>query len=346
MKAIKFLLSSIAALLAAVTTCNAQLQLPFNVRSERVLSLYQLSPLQQDEYEAVLEEITTKWETIKAKRCSVADRQAAESELQTSFCKEVQLIFSPEQFNRWELNHGGNLVNRIYKEDLGMSDEQFTTYRNISNVYANRKKEIERQNFIKTENATRRKEAFKQYSASLHQAFPTELAEYLIYENTVLNAAKTLSKRYTLISETKAIKCAILKLKYDEDRKQIERQSTDRNWLRKKRKELADAYDHSLREILTDEEYVLCADARDKLTDSKLMRTYGMSAKQLNRYKELSKALAVKELVIKQSKKDKSIKAEQLLAAEADFEAELQKLFSPEQFERWMKDKQVVETRK
>ena len=71
-----------------------------------------------------------------------------------------------------------------------------------------------------------------------------------------------------------------------------------------------------------------------------------MSAKQLNRYKELSKALAVKELVIKQSKKDKSIKAEQLLAAEADFEAELQKLFSPEQFERWMKDKQVVETRK
>lgn len=341
MKPLKLTISSIVILFVVVTYCNAQLAPPFNVRNEHITSLYLLSPKQVDSYNKVLTSILKQWNTIKNAKYPIKTRSATEEKLQREFCANVEAIFSKKQFNLWKKNHEGNLTTRFYKEDLGMTDEQFVKYRNISGVYANRKKEITRMNLIESENAECRQEAFEQYSSSLHGLFSKELADYMLYENVILNAAKTFSKTYTIISENKAIKCAILKVVYDKDRKELEKQNLDRNQLRKMRSELADKYEHSVRQILTNEEYVACTKGRDKLTDSKLKQTYNMSDEQLAKYKELKKTLAMKELVIKQRKEDRNKKDEKLRNAEKGFEIELQKLFSPQQYERWQRDKQM-----
>lgn len=345
MKQLKLTISSIVILFVVVTSCNAQLAPPFNVRNEHITSLYLLSPKQVDSYNKVLTGIFKQWDTIKNAKYPIKSRRATEEKLQGEFCANVEAVFPEKQFNLWKKNHGGNLATRFYKEDLGMTDEQFVKYRNISAAYANRKKEIKRMNLIESEDAECRQEAFDQYSSSLHTAFSKKLADYLLYENVILNTAKTFSKTYTIISESKAIKCAILKVEYDKDRKELEKQNLDRNQLRKMRDVLTDKYEHSVRQILTNEEYVACTKGRDKLTDSKLKQTYNMSGEQLAKYKELKKNLAMKELVIKQRKEDRNKKEEKLRNVEKEFEIELQKLFSPQQYERWQRDEKMKQNK-
>lgn len=346
MKQLKLTINSIIILFVAVTYCNAQLALPFNVRNEHITSLYLLSPKQLDGYNKVLNDILNQWDIIKGAKYSIKDRHAAEEKLQGEFCTNVKALFTKKQFDLWKKNHGGNLKTRLYKEDLGMTDKQFIKYRSLSSAYANRKKEITQMNLIESEIAEFRKEAFEQYSSSLYGIFSKELADYLLYENVILNAAKTFSKAYTIISENKAIKCAIIKVAYDKDRKELEKQTLDKNQLRKMRKELADKYEYSLRQILTNEEYVACTKARDRLTDSKLRQTYNLSDDQLTKYKELKKILAMKELVIKQRKEDRNRKEDKLRNAEKEFEMELQKLFNLQQYERWQRDKQAKQNKK
>lgn len=344
MKQLKLICTAI--LLFVTLFCKAQLTPPFNVRSKQITQYYQLSLQQAKNYEKVLNGILNQWNTIKNNKSAPADRKAAEQKLQNEFCTEVRAIFPDAQYVLWNRNHRGNLTVRFYKEDLGMNNEQFAKFRDLSGTYSKKKDEISRMNILETERSERRKEALNQYSSGLYKIFSKELSDYLIYENRVLNAAKVLSKKYTILSENKAIQCVVLKIRYEENLEKLEVQKLAKKQLRKKRTDLADNYDTSLRKIMTNEEYIACTKTRDKLTDSKFTKEYKMSNVQLAKYKDLKKKLAMKQLAIKQSKKDKADKPAKLKAAEAEFENEMQKLLGTQQFKRWQKNGELKSKKK
>ncbi len=343
MKQLKFRCTVI--LLFVTLLCNAQLTPPFNIRSKQITLLYQLTPQQANDYEKVLNGILSQWNIIRNSKYTPVDRKKAEQRLQDEFCTKVRTIFPDTQYVLWARNHRGNLTVRFYKEDLGMDNEQFAKYRSLSDTYSKKKDEISRTNLLETERSERRKEALNQYSSGLNKIFSKELSDYLIYENQVLNAAKILSKKYTILSENKAIQCVILKNRYEENLKKLEAQKLQKKQLRKKKTDLADNYDASLRSIMSNEEYVACTKTRDKLTDSKFTKEYKMSGTQLIKYKELKKKLAMKQLAIKQSKKDKTNKPAKLKAAETEFENEVQKLLGHQQFKRWKQNGQMKKTK-
>lgn len=118
-------------------------------------------------------------------------------------------------------------------------------------------------NISGTEVAELRKQAFEQYCAALHAMLPSAVADYLIQENQVLNIASNISGKFTLISETKAIRYAILKMQYDKEMETLEAQTFDIKQKRKARLQLKDKFDSSLRELFTDEEYIAVAKRRD-----------------------------------------------------------------------------------
>lgn len=70
-------------------------------------------------------------------------------------------------------------------------------------------------NLLETERSERRAIAFQDFSDRLYGIVSKELTNYLISENSVLNSAKILSKKYTIISENKAIRYAVLKFNYE-----------------------------------------------------------------------------------------------------------------------------------
>lgn len=338
MKQITLKSSCIITLLFTVLYCKAQLNPSFNVRDKHITQHYQLSPQQVNDYNKILCIIESQWNAIKDTKSSVANRKSAEKKLNEEFCIKVEKLFSKEQYNKWNENHRGNLRVRFYKEDLGMTSRQYAEYRKISKTYSNAKANIIQMNLSNTEEIKRREDAFEIYSSSLHNAFPAQLANYLIYENEVQNAAMTLSRRYTIISENKAIKFAVLKIQYDKNRGELDAQNLSTQKLRQERKNLEDKYESSLKSFMTNDEYIICAKTRDKLTDKKYMHIYRMSPTQLAHYKELKKELAMKQLMIKQSRMEKTAKLTRLQEAELSFEQQLQKKITPEQFARWKKD--------
>ena len=327
--------------------CNAQLVVPFDLRNQYVVKCYQLSSEQLNDYEKVLGDILSKWEVIKNKKCSPSERKAAEQNLQSEFCKKVRAVFPDKQYVLWNRNHRGNLKVRFYKEDLGMDNEQFSKFRFLSNDYSEQKKrKISAMNLLETERSEKRTKALNQYSEKLHEIFSKEIADYLVYESQILNKANTLSKNYTILSPNKAVRFAILKTTYEEDKSKLMSQGLAPKQLRKARKELESKYEDSLHGFLTNEEYLACSKSRDKLTDKKFAEEYNLSDKQLSKYKQLRKDLAMKELVIKQNKKDKNNKEAKLKTARNEFEKEMEKLLGAGQYKRWKENKSLRSKKK
>lgn len=189
--------NSIVGLFLLLTVfCNAQLTLPFNIRHQYIVQSYQLSLQQADEYEKVLAGILQKWNIIKDRKCSPSERKSAEKKLQDEFCNSVRSIFSDTQYVLWNRNHRGNLTVRFYKEDLGMSGDQFAKFRTLTQTYSTRKKQISRMNLLEEERSDCRATAFQEFSCGLYKIVSKELADYLIYENCILNSAKILSKKF------------------------------------------------------------------------------------------------------------------------------------------------------
>ena len=345
MKHLKHKIGCTIALLLVAVLCNAQLALPYNIRNTQIIQFYQLSPQQVNEYNSILNKITNRWNLIKDTKYSVQGRKNEERKLQNVFCKMVSTILSSEQYSKWKKNHGGSLTQRIYTEDLGMTKEQYAEFQNISNIYSKKEDDIARKNYIEAERAEHRQSALKWYSSSLKKMFSRELADYLVYENLVINTALTLSKRYTIISENKAIKCAILKIRYNEERKLIEKQGLTKKQLRKQRIDLKDSYENAIHKVLTNEEYIACTKVRERLNNAKLKSTYNMSDEQFAKYKELKKTLAVKQLTIRQCKTDRATRLSKLRTAEDDFNAELRKILNPQQYERWKRNEQMKQAK-
>lgn len=318
---------------------KAQLVSPVNVRNQYVVQEYTFSPEQVDEYNRSLLIIEAKCEALKNQKTSVKNRSVEEMQISKELCNSVKKILSKEQYSRWYTNHKGNLKSRFYKEDLGLTDSQFIQLKQIAKVYSGKKTDIRQMNISGTEVAELRKQAFEQYCAALHAMLPSAVADYLIQENQVLNIASNISGKFTLISKTKAIRYAILKMQYDKEMKTLEAQTFDIKQKRKERLQLKDKFDNSLRELFTDEEYIAVAKRRDWLTDRRDMHTYKMSETQLHEYKELKKKLAVQQLKIKQSRNEKSVKAAKLQAAESEFEASLKQVMGEQQFGAWKKDR-------
>lgn len=337
-----------AALLLLISSfcCNAQLTPPFNVRNQYTTQNYQLSPQQVNDYERVLADILKKWDIIKDSKCSPSERKSAEQKLQNEFCASVKTIFPNAQYVLWDRNHRGNLTVRFYKEDLGMDNDQFAKFRNLTKAYSAQKKKISGMDLLEAERSERRAKAFQKFSDGLYGIVSKELADYLIYENRVLNTAKVLSKKYTIISENKAIRYAVLKIRYEEELGSLETQKLAPKQLRKVKNELADNYEKSLLNFLTNEEYIACTKARDRLTDKKFAQEYGMSNAQLAQYKELRKRLAMKELTIKQNKKDRAGKPAKLQAAKEEFEKDMEQLLGAEQYKRWKQNEQLKTDKK
>lgn len=326
--------------------CNAQLVVPFDLRNQYVVKCYQLSSEQLNDYEKVLGDILSKWEVIKNKKCSPSERKAAEQNLQSEFCKKVRAVFPDKQYVLWNRNHRGNLKVRFYKEDLGMDNEQFSKFRFLSNDYSEQKRKISAMNLLETERSEQRTKALNQYSEKLHEIFSKEIADYLIYESQILNKANTLSKNYTILSPNKAVRFAILKTTYEENKSKLVSQGLAPKQLRKARKELESKYEDSLHGFLTNEEYLACSKSRDKLTDKKFAEEYNLSDKQLSKYKQLRKDLAMKELVIKQNKKDKNNKEAKLKTTRDEFEKEMEKLLGAGQYKRWKENKSLRSKKK
>lgn len=339
MKLIKRKISCAFILLLIATMCQAQLTTPYNVRNKHIAELYQLSDQQVINYNKELNVIESKWSIIKDTKLSPDNRKVAERKLFEEFKIRIKKIFPEAQFNKWNKNHRGNLRVRFYKEDLGMNSKQYSEFRRISKIYSDAKHNIQQMDLSFIDISRYRTEAFNQYSNSLYNIFPTQLADYLIYENEVLNTAKTLSRRYTIITENKAIQIAILKIQYDKNREELEKLNLSSNNMRQKRRHLEDEYDESLRSLLDNKEYVTYAKARDQFTDKKHMDTYKMSTKQLAQYKELKKKLAMEQLIIKQTKMDKGLKLSKLQEINSTFEEQLKSILTTNQFKKWIKDK-------
>lgn len=341
MKQLKRKLGCTVSLCFVGIVCSAQLIIPFNIRNIQIAKCYQLSSQQISDYNKVLNEITAKWNLIKDTKLSVSNRKHEEKKLQNDFSTSIKGIFSNQQYDKWKKNHDGNLTKRIYKEDLGMTDEQYIEFEKISMIYSSKEEEIAQENLIETERSEHRKTAINWFSSSLHNVFSEILADYLVYENQVLNTALTLSKRYTIIPESKAIKCAILKIKFNSDRDIIEKQNLTKNQIRKKRNILRNNYENAIHEILTQEEYIACVKNRERINNIKLRATYNMSQEQFIKYKELKKNFAIRQLAIKQSKIDKISKLGKLRAIENDFNQKLQEILGAKQYERWKRNEQI-----
>lgn len=333
-------------LLLCTLSIRAQLNPSINVRDKYIVDNYQLSQAQVNAYNKVLSSIAIKWQKLKNTKSSVKGRAASEKQLSSEFCTSVKPIFLDVQYTKWHASHKGNLSVRFYKEDLGMTGKQFTEFRKIFNTYSNEKKNIRNQGLSATKETERRLTAFNQYSSALHKLFPEKLADYLVYENQVLNQAANLSANYTVISENQAIRYAILKMQYDKDKEQLAAQTLKPKLMKQQRQDLQDKYEASLRSFLTNEEYIACSRKRDNLTDQRFIHAYKMSAAQLSQYKVLKKKLAMKELQIKQSKIEKAAKAIKLQEAQSDFETQLKKVLTVQQFDKWKKDKTVKQSKR
>ena len=155
-----------------------------------------------------------------------------------------------------------------------------------------------------------------------------------------------LSKKYTVISENKAIRYAVLKFNYEKELSNLEMQKFAPKQLRKAKKELLVNYEKSLHSFLTNEEYLACTKYRDKLTDKKFAEEYKISNVQLVKYKELRKRLAMKELMVKQNKKDKVNKVAKLKAIRNEFDLEMKELLGLDQYERWKRNEQIRSRKK
>lgn len=346
MKRIIFKTSYAVILLLITSFCHAQLIPPFNVRSQRTVQLYGLTSQQANDYEKVLNDILKKWDIVKDSKCSPSERKAAEKKLQDELCTNVRAIFPDAQYALWDRNHRGNLTVRFYKEDLGMSNDQFAKFRTLTQTYSTRKTQISGMDLLEAERSERRAKAFQDFSNGLYDIVSKELADYLIYENRVLNAAKILSKKYTILSENKAARYVILKFRYEENLEKLKLQKLAKRQFKKAKDELEGNYEQSLHGFLTNEEYMACTKSRDKLTDKKFVQDYKMSDAQLAKYKELRKRLAMKELTIKQNKKDKVGKPAKLQAARNEFEKDMEKLLGQEQYKRWKKNEQLKARKK
>lgn len=339
MKQVYYKLSYTTILLFLSTlSIQAQLNPPTNVRSKYIVENYQLSQEQVRAYDKITNSIEVKWQELKNKKNSVKNRAASEKQLSDEFSSKVRAIFPDVQYKKWHASHRGNLSVRFYKEDLGMTGKQFTEFRKASNVYSNTKKDIRKLDLSGTEQSERRETAFNQYSTSIRSLFPEKLADYLIHENQVLNLARNLSENYIIIPENKAIQYALLKIEHDKDKEKLETQKLKSKLMQQKKQDLEDKYESSLRAFLTNEEYIACTKKRDKLTDQRHIHTYKMSATQLSQQKELKKKLAIKQLQIKQSKLEKAAKTAKLQEAELDFETQLKKILTTQQFDKWKKD--------
>lgn len=346
MKQITFKTGYVGLLLLMTTFCNAQLTPPINVRNQYIMQFYKLSPQQVNDYERVLADVLKKWDTAKNNKYSPAKRKAVEKELQNELCASVRTIFPDTQYVLWNRNHRGNLTVRFYKEDLGMDNDQFSKFRSLTQAYSAQKKQISSMDLLEIERSERRAKAFQDFSDGLYCIVSKELADYLIYENRVLNTAKILSKKYTIISENTAIRYAVLKIRYEEELEKLETQRLAPKELRKAKNELLDNYEKSLHSFLTNEEYLICTKSRDKLTDKKFVQEYKMSNTQLAEYKKLRKRLAMKELTIKQNKKDKASKPAKLQVARNEFDKDMEKLLGAEQYKRWKKNEQLKAKKK
>ncbi|WP_294616112.1 hypothetical protein [uncultured Bacteroides sp.] len=337
---------SVVGLLLITSFGHAQLTPPFNVRNQRTVQLYQLTPQQANDYQRVLDGILQKWKVVKDSKCSPAERKEAEQKLQNELCANVRKIFPDTQYVLWDRNHRGNLTVRFYKEDLGMDNDQFAKFRILTQTYSTQKTQISGMNLLEAERSERRAKAFQEFSNGLYNIVSKELADYLIYENRILNAAKILSKKYTILSENKAVRYAMLKFRHEEELEKLEMQKLPQKLFKKAKNELLDNYEKSLLSFLTNEEYVACNKSRDQLTDKKFAQEYKMSNAQLAKYKELRKRLAMKELTIKQNKKDKADKPVKLQAARKEFEKDMEKLLGAEQYKRWKKNEVLKEKKK
>lgn len=326
---------------------HAQLTLPFNVRPQYAQAQYHFTEQQFAAYSKELTIVLDKWEELKNKKMPQAQRKAAEQKLQEELCARVRSVLPDKPYELWNRNHRGNLTVRFYKEDLGMDNAQFAQFRKLSGAYSTQKQEIARMsNLLEAERSERRAMALEQYAAGLNKIFSQPLADYLIYENKVQSVAKGLSKKYTLISENKAIRCAVLKMKYEEDCLSLEKQKLPKKQQREAKKKLDANYEKSMLSVVSREEYVEMGKTRDRLNDRKLMEQYHLSEAQLAKYKELKKQLAVKELLIKQNKKDKAGRPEKLKAAQAWFDGEVKKLLGANQHERWKKNGEMKKQKK
>lgn len=335
------LITQLVALLFLSLNVSAQIEIAHNnVRDKYLSERYSLSSYQIREYNKVLSLIEKKWQNLKDQKCPMKDRQNREEQLSEELCKGVRKVLPDQEYENWFNNHKGNLTVRFYKEDLGMTDLQFTKFREAGKVYSDEKNKISKMGISGTEQSQQRKQAFDTYSVSLQSLFSSELADYLIQENQIQNLAMNLSEKYTIISQTKAIKYAMLKMQYDKDLDILRESSLDPKERKQKRQDMQEAYEGKLRSVLTNEEYVACMKKRDKLTDGRYMRTYKMSSDQLEKYKELKKGLAIKQMQIKQSKDEKPVKAAKLQAVENEFEVELKKILTAQQFEMWKRDQQ------
>ena len=330
-----------AVLLFFFTSSQAQLVPPFNHRAQQATQLYGLSAQQLKSYEKALGDVLNKWNAVKTSTCSPSARKEAELKLQNELCTKVKAILPSQQYTLWHRNHRGNLTVRFYKEDLGMNNETFAKFRSLTNAYTEQKNQISSTDLVESERSERRAKAFQQYSNGVHNIVSKELADYLIYENRVTNIAKTLSKKYTIISETKAIRYAMLKIEHEEKIKRLEAQKTSKQQRKDAKQKLDASYEKSLQSLLTTEEYIACDKHRDKLTDKKMMKDYKMSEQQLAKYKELKKKLAMKELVIKKGYKDKEGRMTKLQAAKEDFEKEMEKSIGSGKYKRWKKNEQM-----
>lgn len=320
--------------------------LPVNLRNQYVVQEYAFSPEQVEEYNRILLIIETKWKALKDQKTSSQNRSMGEISISKDLCNSVKKILSKEQYDCWYTNHKGHLKNRFYKEDLGLTDSQFIQFKQLAKTYSDKKASARQMSVSGTEEAELRKQAFEQYCTALHAILPSAVADYLIQENQVLNIASSISGKFTLIPETKAIQYAVLKMQYDKEMETLEAQTFDVKQKRKARLQIKEKFDSSLRGLFTDEEYIAVTKKRDWLTDKREMHTYRMSVTQLNEYKELKKRLAVQQLKIKQSKNEKSVKVTKLQAVEDEFEESLKKVMGEQQFDTWKKDQLARKNKK
>lgn len=325
---------------------NAQHNLPLNVRDKYVAQKYSFSTEQVRTYNQRLLIAEAARRKLKDQKMSVANRKKSENKISSELCIAVKKILPNSQYDTWYANHKGNLLFRQYKEDFGMTDSQYLQYQNCAKLYSKEKEKITKMNISGSEQKERRTHVFNTFCTSLRTIFTMPIAEYLINENLIQNMATNISKKYTIISETKAIQYSILKIQYEKDLELLNAQMLDSKNKRKNRKKIKEKYEYSIKSLLTDEEYIKCTKRRDQLTDQRMLRTYKLSEEQLSQYKELRKKLSMQQLKIKQSKNKRSDRIANLQKVEIEFEASLKKIIGSQQFEVWKKDHLIKRNQK
>ena len=315
-------------------------RIPLPARQSYLTKTYSLTYSQVMQYERLLADRAAKMQKVDEQPLDAADRKVRNKIIETEFKNGVKALFDPIQYEQWIKNNKDGEKNRRYRENLGMDNTQIARYKQLLNEYRGRAKQIREMTASSTQKKELEKENMNLFRTELSIATTPETAEALIDDYLLSRGIRFAQGVYSFMTYDQAARYTILKTNYFSALEQAKATLTGKE-RSKTISRLSSQYRTDIKKILSAKEFSLWDENHTRYDTKKFIKTYQLTAQQLNQYRSLLNYKAIEDYKVNRAKLSSTEKTKRKAANRAAFEEKLKKVFSAEQFALWKEDNTI-----